>query len=86
MIDPYDRTLNSLGRADRRSWADQVLGQLDNKFGVMDELTFEIHAGANYCDCDFGLVDGLAFRGAGAARPAQGLAQGQQLAFYKAAR
>ena len=79
-LEPYDVALGAVSRAERRSWANRVLRQLEQELGSCAGLTFEIHAGANYAD--FGLVDGLKMRGAAVERPCAGLGMGQQLAFY----
>ena len=83
VLEPYDATLNDASRAERRSWADRVLQQLDDELGSCQGVTFEIHAGTNYTD--FGLVSGLRSRGAVVELPVAGLSLGQQLAFYGAA-
>ena len=80
-LEPYDVTLNSASRAQRRAWSAKVLRQLDAEVGPCVGLTIEIHAGANYAD--FGLVGGLRARGATVVQPAAGLSSmGRQLAFY----
>jgi hypothetical protein len=80
LLEPYDVTLNDASQAQRRAWADMVLRQLDAELESCAELTFEIHAGANYAD--FGLVAGLRARDATVVRPTSGLSMGRQLAFY----
>lgn len=80
VLEPYDVTLTTMGRAERRRWARQVLGQLDETVGELAGRTFEIHAGAAYTD--HGLVEGLRAAGATIDRPVAGLTMGQQLAWY----
>jgi hypothetical protein len=84
VLDPYDVTLVGAATAFKRRWARDVLAQLEDEVGPLDGHTFEIHAGANYCD--FGLVQGIVEAGGRVERPAQGLALGQQLAFYESQR
>ncbi len=46
-IEPYDNTLNGMGVADKRAWANKVLPQLKQKTDInKDEFTFL--AGNNY--------------------------------------
>src|SRR5262245_22814516 len=62
-LEPYDQSLVSASRAERRVWSEKVLAALDEVFSQrLFGVTFEIHAGAAYCE--FGLVDGLRRRGA----------------------
>lgn len=79
-VEPYDETLVGASMTRKRGWSRRVLEQLDDRLGDVDGVTFEIHAGNDYCD--FGLVEGLLERRASVERPAQGLTLGQQLAFY----
>lgn len=84
VLEPYDVSLVGASSNQKRRWAQLVLASLDGTLGGLRGLTFEIHAGAAYRD--FGLVQGLRSRGAGAVIPAEGLTQGQQLAFYSSDR
>lgn len=79
-VEPYDETLKTKGRAERRRWTESVLDQLDTALGELAGLTFEIHAGAEYRD--HGLAAGLIARGAALEVPAAGMRIGEQLAFY----
>ena len=80
-IEPYDLTLKTARRSDRKVWSQRVLQSLNARLGALSGIVFEIHAGADYRD--FGLVEGLKTKGAIVEVPTQGLTQGQQLAFYK---
>jgi hypothetical protein len=60
-----------------------VLAQLDNLKLNYSATVFELHAGDAYRS--FGLAAGLEARGAATRNPTAGMAQGRQLAFYKAA-
>jgi hypothetical protein len=84
IVEPYDMTLTTMSRDERRAWSARVLDQLEQKLGSLGATVFEIHAGAAYRD--FGLTDGLRRSGAQVVVPTEGLTQGQQLAFYKRAR
>jgi hypothetical protein len=83
VLEPYDVTLNDASQGERQAWSDRVLRQIDAALGSCQGLTFEIHAGANYVD--HGLRAGLQARGAKVERPAAGLRQGEQVAFYNRA-
>lgn len=80
LVDPYDGTLKTKGRLERRRWSESVLEQIDTALGDVAGSTFEIHAGAEYRD--HGLTAGLRARGALVEVPAEGLRIGEQLAFY----
>lgn len=80
IVEPYDETLKTKGRAERRHWSESVLEQLDTALGDLVGITFEIHAGAEYRD--HGLASGLIARGAALEVPAAGMRIGEQLAFY----
>ena len=80
VLEPYDLALTSKGRKDKRVWATAVLAELDDRLGSLVDITFEIHAGADYFA--FGLVEGLERRGATVVIPTQGLRVGEQLRFY----
>lgn len=80
LVEPYDETLKTKSRVERRRWSESVLEQLDAILGNLGGTTFEIHAGAEYRD--HGLTAGLLARGAQVELPAAGLRIGEQLAFY----
>lgn len=79
-LEPYDVSLASASIPERRRWAQTTLAAIDARLGDVSGLVFEIHAGAAYRD--FGLAQGLHARGARVEVPAEGLRQGEQLAFY----
>lgn len=80
LVAPYDETLKTKGRLERRRWSESVLEQIDIALGDVTGATFEIHAGAEYRD--HGLTAGLRARGAVVEVPVEGLRIGEQLAFY----
>ena len=80
VIEPYDESLVSAGVGERQAWAEGVLASVDDLFGDVAGMVFEVHAGAAYRD--FGLIEGLRRRGGAVVVPAAGLSQGRQLAFY----
>ena len=80
-LSPYDETLKSLGRSDRRRWTDEVLAELALRARLTGDEIVEIHAGSDYRD--FGLIDGLRDLGCEVVIPAEGLSFGQQLRFYR---
>ncbi len=79
-VEPYDETLKTKGRLERRRWSESVLEQLDAALGDVAGATFEVHAGAEYRE--HGLTTGLLARGAHVEVPVEGLRIGEQLAFY----
>jgi hypothetical protein len=81
VLAPYDVTLTTASRAERRAWSTNVLDQLRGRLGALGGYRFEIHAGAAYTD--FGLVEGLRRTGATVDMPAEGLGIGRQLRLYQ---
>lgn len=81
VVRPYDATLTSASRQQRRAWATQVLADLALIVGPLNAQVFELHAGAAYIE--HGLESGLRASGAVVEVPAAGLSLGKQLAFYK---
>jgi hypothetical protein len=79
-VEPYDETLKTKGRAQRRAWSAKVIDQLEAALVSLGGHTYEIHAGAEYRD--FGLLDELRRRGGSIEIPTEGLQIGKQLAFY----
>ena len=47
-VEPYDVTLNSMGRDERRRWAAAVVQSLQSRLGSLQGHRFELHAGAIY--------------------------------------
>ncbi len=80
LLEPYDVAMKDVSRPLRRTWSEQVLADLDDRVRSLGAHTFEIHAGADYCD--WGLVAGLEHAGATVVRPMAGLAFGRQLSRY----
>jgi hypothetical protein len=80
VLEPYDVRLAGAPTRVKREWTDRVLHELKERLGDVRGIEFEIHAGNDYWG--FGLVDGLAARGAKVEIPTTGLSQGEQLAFY----
>jgi hypothetical protein len=80
VLAPYDLTLADASVEERRRWSVGVLEQLTAAMGTLGSHDYEVHAGASYRE--FGLVDGLLRSGAAVRIPAEGLSQGEQLAFY----
>lgn len=73
-IGPYERTLNKMGIADRRQWADRVAAQLANEAPDLRCAVFL--AGERYREF---LIPHLKDRGVGVSIPMQGLPIGKQL-------
>jgi len=70
-----------MNAAEWRRWAQQVLRQLDKKFGSLTDKTVEIHAGMQYRHPD--LLAGLAQRGAHVTVPLEQMSLSQQIAWYR---
>ena len=81
LVEPYDVTLNTMGREERRRWATGVVRALQGRLGTLQGHHFELHAGANYLD--FGLMDALIRHGATVSWPTRGLPMGKQLQYYR---
>ena len=75
VLEPYNLTLNELGVAARRAWADRVLGQLRSHIAAGDSVTFL--AGKRYREF---LEEPLRAMGVDVRVPLQGLRIGEQLA------
>lgn len=54
-VEPYDVTLNTMARDERRRWAAGVVQALQGRLGTLQGHHFELHAGASYLE--FGLID-----------------------------
>lgn len=48
IIDPYDKTLNDMGKAERKAWAVGVIRKLDAKEGLGKGASVMVLAGDNY--------------------------------------
>ena len=57
VLAPYDVTLKTFGRAERRRWSQRVLRLIDERIRPTPEDVFELHAGAEYRE--FSVEDGL---------------------------
>jgi hypothetical protein len=77
LIAPYDLTLKTQSRAERRAWSGRVLDQLTTELNVLSGRHFEIYAGKDYSD--FGLVEGLRQAGATVFLPWDGLGLGSRI-------
>jgi len=76
VIRPYEKTLNALPVAERRSWASEVLESMDPFLRDIDTVVF--FAGERYREL---LQPGLRAWGVDVVVPMQGLGLGQQLAW-----
>lgn len=78
MIEPYDCTLKGKGKKTRMLWAEEVVRNLKEKYGNLDDYCFIILAGKDYYEC---LVELL---GADHCKlPLNGMRIGQQNMFMK---
>ncbi|MDE0007203.1 MAG: helix-turn-helix domain-containing protein [Gammaproteobacteria bacterium] len=78
-IRPYEKTLKTMRKAERRAWADRVLGALEPCLDGVDSVVF--FAGETYREF---LQPALRNHGVSIEVPMQGLAQGHQLAWLGA--
>jgi hypothetical protein len=76
---PYNVTLNTMGRQDRRLWADRVESQFFDSEGSFVGLAVYLHAGKRYVE-DVG--PWLLAQGASVVSPFPGLGIGQQMRWY----
>ena len=75
---PYERTLNTMGVAERRRWAGKVLAQLRPVLQEIDQVV--ILAGERYREF---LIDGIRALVPKVEIPLRGLQIGKQLAWFK---
>jgi hypothetical protein len=78
---PYDLALSDLNAAARRRWGERVISALVKRFGPIENMIFEVHAGEAYRRA---LEPGLLAQGARLEAPLAGLLVGAQLAWYNA--
>ena len=81
ILEPYEQTVKSASRQERRDWSQRVVRDLRERVGSLNGIVVEIHAGDEYRA--YGLVDGLIAEGAQVEVPVAGLPLGKQLAFYR---
>jgi hypothetical protein len=79
-IAPYDVALVDLTASDRRAWGKRVVGALHTRFGALEKMTFEVHAGTAYRAA---ITPGLLELGATVEEPLVGLTMGRQLSWYR---
>lgn len=79
VIEPYDVQMSDLDLTQRRALSERIARDLEERFGDLAGLTFEVHAGAEDMQV---LKNGLGPRGAQLTNPLRGLRIGQQLAWY----
>ena len=79
VIEPYEQTLKTMRRKEKKQWAERVYKQLNAKleFQEINEVCF--HAGMDYRE---NLIPILRREGARIHVPLEGLRQGQQLQWY----
>ncbi len=80
VIEPYDVALTDMSNTYRVDWSRQVVKQLQEKFGDLSGIIFEIHAGAAYRN--YGLAEGLGELGANLDVPTGDQRLGELLSFY----
>ena len=76
VLDPYDMTLNTMGRLARAGWASRVRAQLCAQAEPVREQSFYLHAGKRYIEY---VAPWLQQSGATVESPLAGLGIGQQL-------
>jgi hypothetical protein len=75
-IEPYEKTLNLMGVAERRKWAQKVIGDMNLRLPAVGEIV--VFAGARYREF---LVQYLAGRAERVVVPLEGLRIGEQLSW-----
>jgi hypothetical protein len=78
---PYDLGLGDLSPDDRREWGERVVSALERRHGTLEDISFEIHAGALYRDAITRLI---LERGGNVSAPLAHLPQGRQPGWYDA--
>ena len=79
-IAPYDVALRELDAIARGRWGDRVIAALLERYGALDGITFEIHAGAAYRHA---ITPALTTLGASVDAPLSRLTMGRQLSWYR---
>jgi len=79
-IAPYDVALGDLPASARRAWGERIVAGLQARFGSVDGMTFEVHAGTAYRAA---ITPRLRELGATVEQPLLGLTMGRQLAWYR---
>ncbi|MCH8155291.1 MAG: hypothetical protein IH786_08520 [Proteobacteria bacterium] len=79
ILDPYEKTLNTMSALDRRRWAEMVLSQMSEKMPKAKSVIFL--AGQRYREF---LVERLRNQGVSVEVPMVGLRIGEQLAWLRA--
>ncbi len=74
-IEPYEKSLNTMGAAERKAWAERVLARLSG-FASLQDDDFVILAGKRY-------REHLVSRMRHVSIPLEGLGIGKQLSWYK---
>jgi hypothetical protein len=80
VIAPYDVALRTLSVSARRTWGERVVRGLERRFGSLDGMIFEVHAGEAYRRS---IEPGLRSRGARVEAPLAGLTIGWHPAWYR---
>lgn len=80
IVAPYDVALNQQPTAYRQRWGVTVIDALVRRFGPLDGMRIEVHAGAVYT---IPIRDLLASRGATVIEPLAGLQQGFRIRWYR---
>ena len=78
-LEPYEMTLKTMKRLERRAWAERVASQLQAEFPRPGEVTFELHAGREYSR---DLVPLLKTLGYAVEEPVPSLSFGKRLQWY----
>jgi hypothetical protein len=79
-IAPYDIALADVNASARRAWGEQVVEALQARFGSLEGMIFEVHAGEAYRTA---IAPRLRELGASFEQPLLGLTMGRQLSWYR---
>lgn len=78
-IEPYEETLSGAGVAKKRTWAETVASQLEERGVLRDDAMLVIHAGKDYYE---ELLPRIEDAGVSVNIPTKGLAIGERMAWY----
>ena len=79
-LDPYNLALAELSARGRKEWGQRVVHALERRFGDLDGMTFEVHAGADYRRA---IEPGIHARGGRLQAPLRSVPLGSQPAWYE---
>jgi hypothetical protein len=79
LIEPYELALKTMGRREKKQWAEKTFKQLNEKLNIKKNDTVFFHAGNDYREHLIPLLMGAEIK---ICIPLEGLSFGQQLQWY----